>query len=82
LRTVALAEKACALTDRKDPSFLDTLAAAYAEAGSFPEAVATAKEATALAKQNALPELAAAIDERLKLYESRKPYHEPRRPPQ
>jgi len=79
---VALAEKACALTDRKDPSLLDTLAAAYAEARQWREAVAAAKEAFALAKQNALPELAAAIDERLRLYESRKPYHEPRRPPQ
>jgi hypothetical protein len=40
---VRLAERASALTDRKVPVCLGTLAAAYAEAGRFPEAVATAK---------------------------------------
>ena len=36
---VALAERACKLTDYKEPLLVGTLAAAYAEAGRFPEAV-------------------------------------------
>ncbi len=36
---VQLAEAACRLSGRRNPSLLGTLAAAYAEAGRFPEAV-------------------------------------------
>jgi predicted Zn-dependent protease len=42
---VRLAERACALTDRRVAALLDTLAAAYAEAGDFSRAVATGEEA-------------------------------------
>ena len=42
---VRLAERACALTDRRVPAFLATLAAAYAEAGDFPRAIAAGEEA-------------------------------------
>jgi tetratricopeptide (TPR) repeat protein len=42
---VRLAARACELTDRRVPAFLGTLAAAYAEAGDFPRAVATGEEA-------------------------------------
>jgi tetratricopeptide (TPR) repeat protein len=42
---VVLAERACALTDRRVPAFLATLAAAYAEAGDSSRGVATAEEA-------------------------------------
>lgn len=44
-KAVRLAERACALTERKIPALLDTLAAAYAEAGDFPRAISTAEEA-------------------------------------
>jgi hypothetical protein len=42
---VRLAERACALTERRIPALLDTLAAAFAEAGDFPRAISTAEEA-------------------------------------
>jgi len=42
---VRLAERACALTDRRDPALLATLAAAYGETGDFSRGVASAEEA-------------------------------------
>jgi tetratricopeptide (TPR) repeat protein len=42
---VRLAERACALTERRIPALLDTLAAAYAETGEFPRAISVAEEA-------------------------------------
>ncbi len=42
---LALAQKACAATTRKNPLYLATLAAALAETGNFPAAAATATEA-------------------------------------
>jgi Flp pilus assembly protein TadD len=42
---VRLAERACALTERRIPALLDTLAAAYAEGGDFPRAINVAEEA-------------------------------------
>ena len=45
-----LAQRACDLTHGKEPVLLATLAAAYGESGRFDNAVATAKEALALAQ--------------------------------
>jgi tetratricopeptide (TPR) repeat protein len=42
---VRLAERACALTDRRIPGLLATLAAAYAETGDFSRGVAAGEEA-------------------------------------
>jgi Flp pilus assembly protein TadD len=42
---IRLAERACALTDRRDPALLATLAAAYAETGDFSRGVAAGEEA-------------------------------------
>jgi tetratricopeptide (TPR) repeat protein len=44
-QAVRLAEHACDLTERRIPALLDTLAAAYAEAGDFPRAMSAAEEA-------------------------------------
>jgi tetratricopeptide (TPR) repeat protein len=44
-RAIALAGRACALTEGRAPIMLDTLAAAYAEAGDFPRAIITGEEA-------------------------------------
>ena len=68
---VTFAEKAVAATNRKDPMFLDTLAAAYAEAGEFSKAVGVQNEAIGLLQNETLKKELAT---RLKLYESNSPY--------
>ncbi|HKY32457.1 MAG TPA: tetratricopeptide repeat protein [Candidatus Polarisedimenticolia bacterium] len=55
---------------------LDTLAAAYAEAGRFDEAVAAAQRAVALAAEAGDTRHAEAVRSRLKLYEQGRPFHE------
>jgi protein O-mannosyl-transferase len=75
-QAVALARQAEQLSGGGQPNVLDTLAAAYAEAGRFPEAIETARRALALpAAQNNQP-LAEAIRSRLTLYEAHSPYRE------
>jgi tetratricopeptide (TPR) repeat protein len=54
---VQLAEAACRLSARRNPSFLGTLAAAYAEAGRFPDAVKTMQEALALSRASGADDL-------------------------
>ena len=73
-QAVELAERAVQLTGRGNPSLLDTLAAAYATAGRFDDAVATAREAMQLAQSTGATPLAASLRERLELYEQGKPY--------
>ncbi len=74
---VRLAERACRLASRQVPGALDTLAAAYAEAGRFSEAVATAEEAAAVARSAKAPALAESIQSRLDRYRAGQPYREP-----
>ncbi len=74
---VVLAERACRLTGHKSPALLDTLAAAYAEAGDFPKAVETATKAKTLADQAGDDPLADQIGNRLILYLAGRPFHEP-----
>lgn len=76
-RAVALAEKAATLTRRAEPVVLDALAAAYAAAGRFDEAILTAKTALAL---NPPAPLASAIAARLASYRAKQPYLDPGRP--
>ena len=73
---VALAERANRLTGGKQPEVLDTLAAAYAEAGWFPEALATARKALELARQQNNRALADALQDRIARYEAGKPYRQ------
>jgi protein O-mannosyl-transferase len=70
---VDLAERACKLTDYKQPLIIGTLAAAYAEVGRFAEAVATAERARSAAEQSNEPALAARNRELLELYRSGQP---------
>ena len=74
---VRLAKRACELTHNGEPSFIGTLAAAYAEAGRFPEAVTTAEKAEQLATDAGAKKLAEENRQRLELYRAGKPYHEP-----
>ncbi len=75
---VASAERVAGLTDRGNPSYLDTLAAAYAAAGRFNEAVHEAERARDLAVQQGDRRMTASLDRRLELYRVGRPYLEPR----
>jgi tetratricopeptide (TPR) repeat protein len=70
---VTFAEKAVTATRRRYASFLDTLAAAYAEAGEFEKAVAIQNEAITLLKDAASKQ---DYTSRLRLYEAKTPYRE------
>jgi Flp pilus assembly protein TadD len=69
------------LCEGKQADVLDTLAAAYAEAGRFPEAVSTARQALELARQQNNASLMNLLPARLALYKAGKPFHESPSPP-
>ncbi len=69
---VQLAQRACELTDYKNPRILDTLAAAYAEAGRFSEAVKTAEKALKLAVLSGQKDLIEEIHDCLEIYKESK----------
>ena len=73
---VVLAERANRLSGDRNPQILRILAAAYAEAGRFDEAIATAQKACALASQSGDPKLLESNQELLALYRNHRPYHE------
>jgi tetratricopeptide (TPR) repeat protein len=73
---VTLAERAARLSGGREPVLLDTLAAAYAEAGRFPDAAGTERQAIGLAAQSQSPQLLGTMKARLSLYESRQAFHE------
>ena len=73
---VVLARQAVELSQGKEAALLDTLAAAYAEAGRFAEAVETAKQALALSTSRNDTTLVETIRARIKLYEANSPYRE------
>jgi tetratricopeptide (TPR) repeat protein/mono/diheme cytochrome c family protein len=68
---IRLAERAADLTGRQDPNALDALAAAYAAAGRFDEAVAAGEAAIARAQDGAGPGRADDIRARVELYRRR-----------
>ncbi len=72
---VRLGERLCAVTKNRDADALDTLAAAYAEAGRFDDAVRTGRKALAAAEAGS--EMTEEITHRLALYEARQPYRAP-----
>lgn len=75
-QAVRLAENACAQTGYHETVMIGTLAAAYAEAGRFDDAMATAQKACALASASNQPELLKINQQLLELYRQHQPYHE------
>lgn len=67
---------ACKGKGRENPEYLDTLAAAYAEARRFKQAVGTAKKSIGLARSAGDENLAQEVEHRLGLYRSNKAFHE------
>jgi tetratricopeptide (TPR) repeat protein len=76
VRAVDLAQRACELTGNRRAGYLDTLAAAYAAAGRFNEAVVAAQKAIDLARAGGQPKLAGEYEARLELYRSGRAYRE------
>ena len=74
-RAVELAERACEATGHNKASFLDSLAAAYAETGDFADAVRVASRALDLARRTSLASVE-AIEARLRLYKAGRAYRQ------
>jgi tetratricopeptide (TPR) repeat protein len=75
-KAVRFAYHACKQTEFNNPSYLDTLAAAYASTGSFNMAVETAAKALKLAQLSKQTRMANEIKKRLDVYKTGHPFHE------
>jgi tetratricopeptide (TPR) repeat protein len=73
---IKFAQRACELTQNKQPTFLDTLAVAYAAAGKFDDAINTANEAIDTARAAGREDFVSDIQKRLQLYKSGIRYRE------
>jgi Flp pilus assembly protein TadD len=74
---VELAERAAQLSRGQDPAVLDTLAAAYAEAGKFAVALETVQKALArAAQQESTQSLIESLKARRALYETNTPFRD------
>ena len=74
---VRAAERACRLTNNQSAIHLGTLAAAYAEAGRFPDAVRTAELSIQIATARGQQQIVAMNQQFLNLYRAGKPWHQP-----
>ena len=81
VKAVALAERADALTRGQNQVVSATLAAAYAEAGRFPEAVKTAERALQLALAEGNEARAGSIRAQLELYQAGQAFRDRRYTP-
>jgi protein O-mannosyl-transferase len=72
-KAIELAEDAVQLSGGRDPNFLRTLAAAYAESGRFAEAITTARQARVIASLQGKSGFANVLDEDLGLYREHVP---------
>jgi protein O-mannosyl-transferase len=79
-QAVDLALRLNRVTQQKNPFFIRTLAAAYAEAGQFEKAVETGKIASSLAHVQGQHQLAAKIEEETNLYREHRPFRDPTLP--
>jgi tetratricopeptide (TPR) repeat protein len=73
---IGLAEALVRDAQKSDANSLDTLAAAYAAAGRFDEAIRIASQAETLAQERGENEIGGQIRERLALYREHRPYRE------
>jgi tetratricopeptide (TPR) repeat protein len=73
--TMVLAREINQLSGGANPVILRALAAAYAQSGHFSEAIATTQQALALATQQQLTPLIAALQHDLAVYQSGSPMH-------
>ena len=71
---LSLAQRMCSLTQSNVPAFLDTLAAAYAEAGRFDDALRTSEKALQSAVDAGDTNLVHEIQERRHLYGIGRPF--------
>ena len=71
---VRLAKNLARATSFNQHAVLDTLAAAYAEMGEFELAVQTIRKAIELARSSGQTEVAAEMEERLRLYQENQAY--------
>jgi len=76
-KAIQLAQRACELTNYQDPRSVDALAAAYAAAGRFDDAIAAAEKAVQLTASGDNKQRHQAIKNRLQLYKQGKPYRQP-----
>jgi len=74
-KAVELAQRADQLAGGKDLDVLDTVAAAYAEAHRFEEAVRTARQAIAFARSSGQENRVAQLNSELALYQAGQPLH-------
>jgi len=74
-RAIELAKEAVRLSRGKDPNYLRTLAAAFAEAGHFAEATETARQSLQEAEGRSNSTLANALQDEIALYDLGLPYH-------
>ena len=75
-RATELAEQTVQLANGKDANYLRTLAAAYSEVGRFPEAIAVAQRAAALATIQGKTDVTNRIKKDLELYQEKVPVRE------
>jgi Flp pilus assembly protein TadD len=75
-KAVELARQTDQLSGGKNPVMAATLAAAYAEAGKFGDAIATAQHALQLAAGQTNATLVATLEAQLKLYQAGSPFHD------
>ena len=75
-KAVGFAQQAVAISGDREPQFLRTLAAAYAENGRFPEGIAAAQQAAVIANMQGKPRLANNLEKDLVLYRAHVPLRE------
>jgi protein O-mannosyl-transferase len=75
-KAIDMAEVAVALSGGREPRFLRTLAAAYAESGRFSEALAAAQQAAAIARMQGKTGLTNRLNKDLMFYRGHLPLRE------